>query len=231
MQASNSYKRAVGRITILSGIVAFVSYFLVAAGVNFNFDFFSDPSLIFSIEGVQPGLLRWSMIADIFGYYLLLLPALYFVHRWLDGKTSWRPVLAFCGTSYILLGAAGASILAVLWPWYLEAFPIAAAEQQVTIKWLFESFTKVVYGGLWNLLDAFFGGVWLLGIGFFIRREHRFLGWLTLAVGICSVLDFLGGVLQVRGIAETGLNMYLVLAPLWAIVLGWSIGSKKSFQA
>ncbi|MBP6811146.1 MAG: hypothetical protein KA138_06485 [Saprospiraceae bacterium] len=231
MSNFSSFKHTVGQITILSGIVAFISYFLVAAGVNFNFDFFSDPSLIFSMEGVQVGLLRWSMIADVFGYYLLLLPALYFVHGWLDSKTMWRQVLTFCGTSYILLGATGASILAVLWPWYLEAYLGAAPEQQAIIRWLFESFTQVVYGGLWNLLDSFVAGVWFVGIGIFIRLEHRFLGWLTLVVGVCSLLDFLGGVLQIRAIAETGLNLYLVLAPLWALILGWAIRNDKQFQS
>src|SRR3989339_830030 len=107
----NQHKKIVGLITILSGIVAFISYFLVAAAVNFNFDFFSNPVIIFSLENVNISMLRWSMITDVFGYYLLLLPALYFIYDWLKDKTPWKNLLTFCGTSYILIGAVGASIL------------------------------------------------------------------------------------------------------------------------
>jgi hypothetical protein len=217
------YQRTVGRLTILSGILAFISYFLIAVGVNFNVDFFSDPALVFSIEGVQPELLRWSMIADMLGYYLLLAPVLYFVHDWLEDKTAWRRVLTFCGATYILFGAAGAAILAVLWPWYLEAYPGASVEQQHLIRWLLESFTNMVYGGLWNLLDALVSGIWFVGIGIFLKREHRLSGWLGILAGIGSLLDFLGGALQIHAVAEIGLNIYLILAPLWAIVLGRAI--------
>ena len=46
MEINNNYRNTVGWITILSGIIGFVSYFLVAGSVNFNFDFFSNPVLI-----------------------------------------------------------------------------------------------------------------------------------------------------------------------------------------
>ena len=88
-----NFKNTVGWITILSGIVSFISYFLVAGSVNFNFDFFSNPVLIFSLPDVHIGMLRWSMIADIFVYYLLLLPALFFIHEWLLDKTKWRNLI------------------------------------------------------------------------------------------------------------------------------------------
>ena len=86
MEINNNYRNTVGWITILSGIIGFVSYFLVAGSVNFNFDFFSNPVLIFSIPNVHIGMLRWSMISDIFGYYLLLLPALFLMNEWLRGE-------------------------------------------------------------------------------------------------------------------------------------------------
>jgi hypothetical protein len=227
MENNNNYRNTIGWITILSGIVGFISYFLVAGSVNYNFDFFSNPVLIFSMQNVDIGMLRWCMITDIFGYYLLLLPALFFIHEWLRGKTEWRNLITFCGTSYILAGAIGASILAVTWPSFLTKFPISSPEQQETIKLLFESFSLMVGNGIWNLFDTIVCGVWMVGIGFFFKREKSFLGWFTIIIGLISLLDGFGNILEVKIIADIALNLYLVLAPLWAIILGFAILKNK----
>lgn len=224
------HKQIVGLITILSGIVAFISYFMVAAAVNFNFDFFSNPVIIFSLENVNISMLRWSMIADIFGYYLLLLPVLFFIHNWLKDKTEWRNVITFCGTTYVLLGAAGAAILATTWTSLLLKFPVSSPEQQETIKLLFDSFSQLVYGGLWNLLDSFAAGVWWIGVGMFIKKDYRILGWFTVSVGVFSLLDSIGNIFEIHALAETSLNLYLILAPLWAILIGTKLLNRNSFN-
>ncbi|MBK6699612.1 MAG: hypothetical protein IPG55_06860 [Saprospiraceae bacterium] len=227
MEINNNYRNTVGWITILSGIIGFVSYFLVAGSVNFNFDFFSNPVLIFSIPNVHIGMLRWSMISDIFGYYLLLLPALFLMNEWLRDITGWRTLITFCGTSYILLGAIGAAILAVTWPSFLVKFPAASPEQQETIKLLFDTFSQMVYGGLWNLLDTIFGGVWFVGIGIFILRDKYLLRWFTIIVGVISLLDGVGNIFEIQILAETALNLFLILAPIWAIVMGYAMLKNK----
>lgn len=200
------YRNIVGWITILSGIVGFISYFLVAGAVNFNFEFFSSPSLIFSIEGVSSIMLKWSMITDIFGYYLLLLPILFFIHEWLKGKTEWRNIFTFCGASYIFAGALGAAILSSTWPVLLDKFPNATPQQQEIIKLSFENLSLIVGNGIWNLFDAFVFGVWFIAIGVFIKREKAFWGWFTIFVGLLSLLDFIGNALEIKSIAEIALN-------------------------
>lgn len=229
MDDNHYYRKTVAWITILSGVIGFISYLLVAGSVHFNFDFFSNPILIFSLPGVDIGMLRWSMIADIFGYYLLLLPVLFFIHEWLLGKTPWRNLITFCGTSYILAGAIGASILAATWPSLLLKFPISSTEQQETIKLIFESFSVMVGNGIWNLFDTIVCGVWMTGIGMVIKKENSYMGWLTMLVGIISLLDGLGNSLEIKSISDTALNLYLVLAPLWAIILGLLILNNKIF--
>ncbi len=230
MEMNNTFRNSVGWITILSGIIGFISYFLVAGSVNYNFDFFSNPVLIFSLPDVHIGMLRWSMIADIFGYYLLLLPALFFIHEWLRDKTEWRNLITFCGTSYILAGAIGASILAVTWPSLLTNFPLSSPEKQETIKLLFESFSLMVGNGIWNLFDTIVGGVWMVGIGIFIKRQNSILGWFTLAVGLISLLDGFGNILELKVIADIAVNLYLVFAPVWAIAIGVGILRNKLFN-
>lgn len=217
------HRNSVAWITILSGVIGLLSYLLVAGAVNFNFDFFSDTSLIFSIDGVSSTMLKWSMITDVFGYYLLLLPLLFYLHEWLNGKTEWRNVFTFCGASYIFAGALGASILASAWPVLLDKFPSSSPEQQEIIKQSFENLALIVSGGIWNLFDALMFGVWFIAIGVFIKIENSLWGWFTIIVGFLSALDFSGNALGVKGLAETALNLYLVLAPIWAIGFGTSI--------
>ena len=223
MPNNDPFRRQVGWITVLSGIVGFISYFLVAGAVSFNFDFFSNPVLIFSIPDVHIGMLRWSMIADVFGYYLLLLPALYFIHEWLRNRTAWKNLITFCGAAYILIGAVGASILSATWTAFLVKYPISPPEQQETLKLLFESFSLMVGNGMWNLFDTLVAGVWMTGIGIFIQREKSLLGWLTIVLGVISLFDGLGNILELRIVADIAVNLYLILAPAWAIYLGVSI--------
>jgi len=227
MENKSNYSYIVGWITILSGIIGYISYFLVASSVNFNFDFFSNPSIIFSMPDVHIGMLRWSMIADIFGYYLLLLPVIFYLHEWLSNKTVWKNLISFCGTSYVLAGGIGASILAATWPALLTKFPISSPGEHETIKLLFESFSLMVGNGIWNLFDTIVCGGWMLGVGIFIKEKKSFLGWFTISVGLISLLDGLGNILEVKVIADSAVNLYLVLAPLWAIVIGFNIMKNK----
>lgn len=223
----DAYRINTGRITILSGIVALLCYVLIALAINFRFEFFSNPAAAFSIPGLNIGILRWSMIADIFGYYLLLLPALFYLHDWMATKTPWRKVITFSGALYILFGCMGAAILAVMWPMYLTQLPQASPEQQIIIKLLFESFTAMVVNGIWNLLEVFLAGIWWIGIGVALKGVHRGLGWTSLILGFVSLLDSLGNMFELHLIAEIGLNIYLLLAPVWAIMLGVSIMRNK----
>lgn len=221
------HRNLVAWITILSGVIGLVSYFLVAGAVNFNFEFFSDPSLIFTIDGVSSTMLKWSMITDIFGYYLLLLPVLFFIHEWLKDKTEWRNVFTFCGASYIFAGALGASILGASWPVLLDKFPLATPEHQEIIKSSFENLSLIVVNGIWNLFDALMFGVWFIAIGIFIKREHAVWGWFTIIVGLLSALDFTGNALDLKAISEVALNLYLILAPAWAIGFGLALKRNK----
>jgi len=222
-------RNLVGWITLLSGVIGLVSYFLVASAVNFNFDFFSDSSLIFSLHDVSRTMLKWSMITDMFGYYLLLLPILFFIHEWMQDKTGWRHVFTFCGASYIFAGALGASILGAAWPALLDKYPTALPEQQEMIKISFENFSLFVVNGIWNLFDAFMFGVWFIAIGVVMKREYAVWGWITIVIGLLSTFDFAGNIFGLKAMADTALNLYLVLAPIWAIAVGVKILQSQSF--
>ena len=223
------HRRLVGWVTVLSGVIGLVSYVLVAGAVNYNFEFFGDSSLIFTTDGVNSAMLKWSMITDVFGYYLLLLPVLFFIHEWLNGQSAWRNMISFCGLSYIIAGAIGASVLSAASPALLDKFPMASPEQQDIIKLSFHTLSWVVVDGIWNMFDALVFAVWFISIGIFLKVRHAFWGWLTILIGLLSALDFMGNIFDVKSLAEAALNLYLILAPLWAILIGFKILQNKIF--
>lgn len=224
----NEY-RTVGNITILSGVIALISYTLVGAAINFRFEAFTDLLQILRMEDIQVPMLRWSMITDIFGYYLLLLPLLFYTHAQINEKSSWSSVYTFCGGGYILLGAAGAAILSVVWPWCILQYRLADTQGQQSLEYVFSAISHLVSGGIWNQLDALLMSVWLVGICSIFNSSHKTAARFTIFVGICSLCDFVGGMFQITWLAETGLNLYLVLAPLWAIYIGLHIRKNKLF--
>ena len=226
MNSTPRIRNTTGAITIVSGIMALACLLLSAMGANYNFDVFSNPVLILTIQGVSVPLIRWSMITDLFGYYLLLLPAIFHLNDWMKPKTPWCNLLTFCGTSYVLLGAIGASILAVVWPSLHSAFQTAMPVQQEHLKLSFQMISDLVYGGMWNLLEVLLGGVWWLGVGTILRGEQKVLGYVTILLGFFTVLDGVGAVVEMKALSEVGLNVYLILAPVWAIWFGAALMKK-----
>lgn len=214
------FKANVALITIVSGFIALSSYVLVAASVNYNFEVFSDVSLLLTLPGIKTEMLRWSMILDIFGYYFLLLPAIILMAEWLKSETPWSSFLHVCAIIYVITGAIGASILAVSWPSLISQY---STNDQVITKRLFIFISNIVYGGLWNLLGMLSAGIWWIGIGATINKQHKAFGFFTVFLGLAALADSLGGIFNLKALADMGLNSYLVLAPLWAIWLGFTL--------
>jgi hypothetical protein len=227
MNNNYSLSKITGWVTLLSGIVALISYYLVAASVNFNFDFFSNPASIFTTQGVSSEMMRWSMITDVFGYYLMLLPVVFYFKKWLSDKTLWSSLITFLGTTFIIMGALGATILATVWPYLLETYSTTSAQEQGNIVILFQTFSQVVAVGIWNLLDGITGGLWWLFIGFFLLKSSKSIAWLSILVGILMLLDSMGNIFTIKALSDYSLNIYLILAPVWAIIMGIAMLKNK----
>jgi hypothetical protein len=220
MNSTLLVKRAVGITAIVSGILSFTSLILFVIGINYNLDIFSFPVLLLSTEGINPVVLKWSMIADLFGYYLLLLPVIFYLYEWMNMKSPWRLLYTFSGTSYVLIGAMGASILAFALPPIFFEFQKAGSLQQENLKMNFQLLTNIIYGGMWNTLEVIFGGIWWLGIGSILHRWKKVFGYTTMALGAFTLLDALGTISGIKLFSLIGLNVYLILAPIWITWLG-----------
>jgi hypothetical protein len=214
-------QKRVGAITLLSGLLAFASMVAVFIAVNYNADALSDPLLVLSTKGVNTTAARWSMILDMFGYYLLLLPVVYLLHDWFRERSVWAGMMRSCAVAYVLIGSIGASILAVVWPRIIDAFPLAGDTEQQILKANFMLVNDIVYNAMWNLLEMTFAATWWAFTGYqLLKYKHRFVGWLSVITAVSCVGDAVSGMLQAGWLHEVSLNVYLLFAIVWAIAIG-----------
>lgn len=224
MKKEESFRRLAAISAIISAPLAIGSLVLGLVPVDFNFEAFSDMSLFIQIGACGANLLRWGMILDVFGYYLLLMPIAFVLWFSLKSRGPDRVwFYTFCGLSYMLIGAIGASILAAVWPPMIRAYVDASVQSREILETVFGSITNIVYGGLWGILELIPGGIWWLGIGLMLKNEQRTLGIATILLGIFALLNVFGNIIEVEVIAMPGLFVYLYFAPIWALWLGVSM--------
>jgi hypothetical protein len=127
MNNEHSFQRLAAVAAIISAPLAFGSLVLSLAPVDFDFEVFSDLTSFISVGASGANQLRWSMMLDMLGYYLLLAPVAFVLWHWLKPKGRTRVgFYTFCGLSYLLIGAMGAAILAAVWSPLINAYPGAS---------------------------------------------------------------------------------------------------------
>ncbi len=224
MNNNRSFQSLAAMCAIISGPLAIISIVLGLKAVDFNFEVFSDMTLLLKTGESGATLWRWSMILDIFGYYLLLTPMAFLLWHWLKQKD---PIslgfYTFCGLAYMVIGAIGASIFAAVSPSMINDYVGSSGQQREILQIVFQNTTNLVYGGLWGYLELIPGGVWWLGIGLILRNKRPILGMATIILGIASLLNVIGTIFDIEVIAMPGLMIYLYFAPIWALWLGIDI--------
>src|SRR6185436_1348685 len=101
-----SFQRLAARITILAVIIYLVSVLLTLAVMNFSFSIEAFSGAMISTGSRGASLLRWAMIFDVFGSYLLLTPLALHLWAWLKPKSPSHVTLyTLCGLAYILIGS------------------------------------------------------------------------------------------------------------------------------
>ena len=221
MSDSRSFQRFAAIMAIVSFFIAFASDILQGIPVNFNSEYPINPAIFLGVGEDGASLLRWGLILDMLGYYLPLLPIVLFAHHWLKTKsTTWLHFYTICGLGYILIGATGAIILAVVQPPLINAYAQASADQRVLLGSIFGVIWNIVYEGVWNILGELLIAIWFLGVGSLLRSERRVLGLFGMLIGLSALLDSIGTMLGIDGLALLGVSVYILLAPIWALWFG-----------
>ena len=221
MSDHQSFQRFAAVSAILSFLMGEASNVLQGIALNFSSEVFTNPAIMLSIGANGVSVMRWGLILDMFGYYLLLLPVALFLQRWCGSRNpTWVRFYTVCGSGYILIGAVGAATLAAAHPPLITAYALASAGQRAALETVFVTIWNMVYGGLWNIVGELLAGIWFLGIGLLLRSERRIFGVVSIILGISALLDSLGTILSVGAVASPGLLIYVALAPIWALWLG-----------
>jgi hypothetical protein len=221
MHDDRSFRRMAGVVAIASLPLAVGNLLAMLGVVNFNLNGISEPIVLLHAGAGAAGLWRWSMILDIAGYYLPIVPLLFLLRNLLRPQSpNWVDLSTACLLAYCFVGAIGGAILATALPTLISDYASATAAHQANLATVFTGYTDAIYRGLWNLLEEFLAGVGWIGIGLALRSGQRRLGLVTLTLGAACLLDSLGTALNIDAISTVGLVIYLVLAPLWACWLG-----------
>ena len=219
MNDQQSFQRLAAVTTILGVLCYFISVFLLGLTLNYNFEAFS--SAMISIGSRGANLLRWGMIFDVFGSYLLLAPLALHLWNWLKPKSPNLVTLyTLCGLAYMLIGAMGAIVLSAVLPPLINEYTQASAQQRANLQAVFNSFLNAVFLGLWNPLEVFLLGIWLVGLGPLIQRERQAIGIVTRLLGVSALIDSLGRFLDLQMLFFIGTSGLFLLVPIWLIWWG-----------
>jgi len=168
----------------------------VVASVMFIAVYDSDALALAANPGVLPArgsevaaLLRWGGVVDMLGY-LALAPVVLYLHGRLNATVSERvgalglvSLVTFSGLGFVLVGSIGAVLYASVGPPLLDA-SAAGSETATAARVAFAALGNGVLVGLWGTLEVPLLGVWLIGVGWFVRAEGRAFGWLAIAAGL-----------------------------------------------
>ena len=222
-----SFQRLAARITILAAISYLMSVGLLLAVMNFRFSIEAFSGAMISAGSRGANLLRWAMIFDVFGSYLLWAPLALHLWNWLKPKSPGHVTFyTLCGLAYILIGSMGAIVLSAVLPPLMNEYAQASASQRETLQTVFNGFLNAVFLGLWNPLEVFVLGIWLVGLGPRIQRERQGLGIVTRLLGLFALIDSAGRFLDVKTIFFIGSSGLFLLVPIWLI--GWAIDLSRN---
>ena len=192
--------------------------------VGFDAEAFRDPDVVLGLGVGAARTLRTSYLLTMLGSYLLLVPLAVWVWSRLReqrDRASAMTVLV-AGLAYLLLGAAGASILAAVWPALIEE--VAGGSDPAVARVAFLTATRIAEDGLQGAVQNIAGAAWWLSVGLWLRGlPHRGLAVLTLVLGAASALNALGSLFAAEALTLPGLTLTVLLAPIWSVWLGLTV--------
>lgn len=228
--SDRTFRRTAAICAIVSAPLAIASVAVSLAAVKFNFAAMADTTMLLHAGRGAAGFWRAGMLLDLFGYYLPIVPLVLLLRSALRPSAgAWSELFGFALLSYCQVGAIGAAMIAMSVPPILDAYAGAGAADRPALAAVFAAQSADVYSGLWNLLETFVGGVGWIGFGWLLRPKAPAIGVLTLVLGLASIADSIGLIAGQEWLSMVGLNLYLVLAPLWALVLGVRLLGAEGF--
>ncbi|MCI0560611.1 MAG: hypothetical protein MN733_19155 [Nitrososphaera sp.] len=192
MNNQTTFKRIVAVSAFVSVPLALSSWVLVALAAGSDPDALANLTDVITLGPRAAGYahLAW-MVADTFGHNLLLAPIILYLWIWLKPHSSnFVTLFTLSGFAYILVGLIGVSLLGGLVPPMMRDYAVASESQREEFVIVFRSVFNMLFYGT-GPLAFLLAGIWWLGIGNVLRKEHFFPGAFTMIVGALSLIVWL----------------------------------------
>ena len=232
MKNAHSFQRMAGVTLVAASVLAVASLFVGLAGVDYNFDAFSGAEAILAAGAEAADYIRWSLILNLFGNYLLLTPAALLLWYWLRPHSpAFADFYTLGGLLFIFIGGIASGVLAAVWPDTISDYAAASAPQRDVLGAVFLNFTRAMENGLQGPVQNIPAALWLLGMGTLLKNERRALGYLTLLFGFFMFLNSLGGLVNHESLSMIGFSGNFLLHPIWALWLGIDLLRKPAMDS
>jgi hypothetical protein len=215
MMREQTFQRVAAVVALVGVAFAIASALLEIAAISDTTDPASAFPAVITNGRTAGALFHYSMVSDMLGYYLLLIPLAIYLWRWLRLQS---PLLCAASTTaglgYCLLGAAGAAVLGAVLPALGDQYSAALPAQREVLLAIGTAVANAVYRGIWNTLDAITAGVWWFGTGYLLRGQRTKLGIVWMVTGAASLVDAAGFMIGVPSVGLIGLIAFILLVPI-----------------
>jgi hypothetical protein len=178
--------------------------------------FIADGAQLVTIGSDKAGVFRLSLLCDLFGSYLLTIPATYALWQLLrtDHEAGIVDLVALGGVLYALAGALAAAVFAEAGATLIEAYAHHASAATAT---QFGALNDAAVA-TWQIPVVFTGGVWWLVSGWMLRDRWRWFARYSMALG---GLGLILGALKVAGLEYDSSGPATAAFLPIAVWIGW----------
>lgn len=219
------YHRLTAVITWLGVIIGFICLYLGFKAVDFDAEAMTDPlNQLRRASMEKADIIEWSMLADIFGFYLLMIPAVIYVWYWLRDRNPFLLAIATVAMlMYILTGALGGGILSILWPSMIRAYVNANGDPIIgqIITEQFKLVTNLVYIGMWGRVEYLLVATWVAVVSYLTWPEKRTFAIVGFIGALATFLTSIGDLFTIHELSDSFMTIYMVGVPLW---VAWAAG-------
>jgi hypothetical protein len=218
-------RRAVVIISIAAGVLVIIHGVLWDVARYEGGSLLARPADLVTIGDGKAAIFRVSLVADMLGSYLMLVPAAVYLWRELRERDGLAVDIATAsGVMYSVMGASAAAALAGGGEPLIRAYDGGSATEAAQAAISFEA----LIGGavsVWQISGAIAGGVWWLIIGALLRDRWKWFARFSMAFGAFLVLFALARALGLE--VESSGPATLAFAPIgvWAIWFGANVWS------